>query len=93
LQSLCPTPQERRRPNEDFGGPSKELRLCFWSTFQGCDHLIWATTHLNPFKNTDASLCSALQNLRLVSIKLLQKIVTSHKNLVSWTSDCRVSEQ
>jgi hypothetical protein len=29
LQSLCPTPQERRRPNEDFGGPSKELRLCF----------------------------------------------------------------
>ncbi len=38
LASLC-------SPNEDFGRPNKALRVRFWSTFQGWEYSLCATTY------------------------------------------------
>ena len=32
-------------PNEDFGRLNKALRVRFWSTFNGLEYSIWATSH------------------------------------------------
>ncbi len=73
LQSLC-------SPNEDFGKPNERLGTSFPSPFQICEYFIWATYLWNGLRKHDPKRSFGLQNLRLGSIKLLQKIIASQKN-------------
>ncbi len=58
-------------PNEDFGRLNKALRMRFWTRFQS---IVAQNYYSHPWKELQkahATLCSAVQYLRLVSIKFM----------------------
>ena len=58
-------------PKEDFWRLNKALRIRFEVLFKGVGNGFWATTDGKLAQNAYATLCSAVENLRLVSIKLM----------------------
>jgi hypothetical protein len=74
-------------PNEDFGRSNKSSECVFEALFKGVSTRFGLRIVEKCFENSFGKVGSAFQNLRLGSIKLLQKIVasqkfnTSHRNL------------
>jgi hypothetical protein len=67
-------------PNEDFGMSKNMCSRSFVSTFHTLNYSIWAKSSSKCLQNFWGTYFSTFQNLRLGSIKLLQKIIASHKN-------------
>ena len=81
LQSSCKVYPSQTKILDGRTSFCRPFRMRFRSTFQGCEYLIWAKKRWKVLRKRILTglqkVRPAVQNLRLGSIKLLQKIVSN----------------